>query len=727
MYSNTENSHVNAIAEAFNRFIDLHNNTLNEDVIYIRMKDYCVVHDRRTHPITIFTSGAGGAMQADTPQEAVRKLYRLIRDKYNEADRPLLPCIFRTRNLHTEYISFDFSNLSNIEERRGYISIINNTPIYSKYPLFNIKDDPLLTLLIRIPILFKFFASLDIYKSILAGNTSKDVNNIDHIALIEDRIGQGLLEQSIGFRTSKTTSINEIIPKVSSPIDFQSFEVVNDELTTIFNENIINRDISYYTIRAPYLLLKVSEIEDKAKETKLPLNLFGYNLLSWIDKDDYFYEFDIDNNKKLNLTTIFLEARRQRVVSLNTFPKTITNCKYALYSSLFNPNSSKDNSKNSKDDVEDNSENNSDTIIEYVMNGEYRPPEKISTSSFLFKHPIKCKQVSLEEITIFPTYVQRKLDGNRIIIHCLDYGASITYYSKVGALQTSKFPTRFNQDIIRFCQFITNKYNRNNSKNNLDDDNDFKDESDRSFRNIMIDCECYAPDVIHEKIAGYCNRVESSSEFEQLYLYVLSFLDLDKIEMYIERKKEYYCVRQSFEEFFSGFGNDFGDNIDSLVKINETKLINNQEELFNFMKQSIDEGNEGLVVYPCEEKYTFGMDRLMKIKKIYDGECIVLGYEKSKTEPGAIGAVIVSSPAYFGIQSLLDTKGIEKGKEETLTYSISASLTNEWKSGSMDNILFTTCIGKPYTIICDSFSDNGTPMHARFKTSFTPYSYRKDV
>ena len=155
-----------AATDVFNRFILNHNLSKTPGVVYIRMKDYSVIHDRCTHPLTLFTDGKSGArtLQCETPDKADRKLLEVVRDKYNESDRPLLPTLWRTREVFSDYMK-PFPEV--IEYRRGIVCIRENQPLYSGYPLWNYSSNPIFTLLLRVPMLFRFFSSNTRYASCL--------------------------------------------------------------------------------------------------------------------------------------------------------------------------------------------------------------------------------------------------------------------------------------------------------------------------------------------------------------------------------------------------------------------------------------------------------------------------------------------------------------------------------------------------------------------------------
>ena len=132
-----------------------------------------------------------------------------------------------------------------------------------------------------------------------------------------------------------------------------------------------------------------------------------------------------------------------------------------------------------------------------------------------------------------------------------------------------------------------------------------------NFTNFMLDCECYKHSIIHAKISGYCNSKTLDNNFAELELHVLNLVDLDKI------KNKVYPI--TFTETFGLL-----DHLTYSEKIiyNKPILIANEVELMTTMKPDY----EGIVVYPLNGVYEFGLRRLYKIKSVIDGEGIVTGF-----------------------------------------------------------------------------------------------------
>jgi hypothetical protein len=645
--------------DLFNRFILAHNVSRESEVIVIRMRDYMVAYDPRTHPLTIFTSGTGGDMQLDSRWEAIRKLLRLIRKKYVEATDPLLPIMFRTREQFSIFPSLLANN--RVEERRGFITIRDNIPYYTLYPLWNFKDNPLLTLLIRIPLIHALLARDPIYAACLAEGISPGTDNV--LEYIERTYGQMIIQMTIGNRVYEKTSIDRLMPKyvgsTVSSIGFKDFDIATNRMEIFSSET--------GSPTSPYLI--------RQGETHIP----GYRLMTWINQQGYLQELIKDIQ-----TIIKPDGTNQLVGSFS--PASDALPVLSLHT--------REECKLVDDDI-------CGTFIKvnYRENGEYTAVSR-SVQQHLFRLPVMCDDKKIEDITDFPIYVQRKLDGNRIIVYYLENGREIVYYTKVGFKQSDKFPKRFNRDIMTYCL-------------------------EKGIKNMMLDCECYNHNVIHQDIGGWCNKKESCPEFEQLYLYVLSFVDLDRITEFIERKEKRTMVDMTYREFFETIRGDPDEEEDlDTVIVNDTLTAHNQEDLREMMRDSVSNGYEGLVLYPANQKPIFGMRRLFKIKKFYDGEVTVIGFKESVEEPGTIGSIQVSAQPYLGIPCLMKEHSIDPSSR--IIYYISACLKGELKPGSWNNPTFSGCIGKQYTIECGSFSDTGVPIHGRFKNSFSPSSFRHE-
>jgi hypothetical protein len=633
----------------FNSYIQIHNLSLTDGVMYLKIKGYEAVHDTRTHPLSVFASSSAAEMISDSQAEAHRKLLRLFRDKFNEAERPFIPCFFKNVS---EYECF--MSQSPKEERPGIIKVEKNCPVFTIFPLWNIPNDPLLTLLIRIEDIFFFLSNKDAYKQSLLGIRNEPR---DHLKHIEEIGGQGPLV-CLSLRKSRMMKVSDIAKNYQTAIEFQEFEAIEPDTLNIINEHVFLRGLDDFRIIPDYLLVSPTT------NIKLPSVHLNFHLKAWIDKEKIFHE--VFGNEIISINPGETKHIIERAPDI---------AEGTLFLYTLNPSDVKI----------------AGAIDKYIMEGSYIPSERITTSNIPFYNPVSCKQISIEGVSSYPVFAQRKLDGNRIIVYYLNNGATIKYYSRSGFIQSEKFSIQFDEDVRKFCSAI-------------------------KLTNIMLDCECYCHEIIHAEIAGLCNSIQTKDDFKKLSLYLLSYLDLDSVISFIERKKEYRTSPLTFREVFSE--SDIRET--DRIKINETRIISSKEELYDFMKESVEADYEGLVIYPLDNRYTFGMDRLLKIKKLYDGEVIPIGYKESEAEAGSIGAVYVKSLPYLGIRGMCPEDVGE------IFYYVTAALLKELKPGSMTNVLFQNCLGKKYTIICDSFSDTGVPMHARFKTAFGVGSERPE-
>jgi len=139
----------------------------------------------------------------------------------------------------------------------------------------------------------------------------------------------------------------------------------------------------------------------------------------------------------------------------------------------------------------------------------------------------------------------------------------------------------------------------------------------KPLANIHFDFECYDHGTIHSTIAGLCNAKSFKPGFENLKLHLLSCFDLDDIHKFEERKREYTASNRTLEEIIE-FSNSLDLPCDAdqssadhqldtypykTLRINESQLITSHDELSSFMKESVRDGFEGLVVYPLDNHY----------------------------------------------------------------------------------------------------------------------------
>lgn len=713
-----------------NRFIMSHNLSLTQGVLYLKMREYSVIYDSRTHPLSVFTQAknTGKTLKLDTADKALRKALEVIRGKYNEADRPLQPVLWRTQEVFSMYS--DHSALPkpsktskasvreviakkeiSIENRRGIVSFKGNSLNYPACPLWNYPANQVLTLLLRVPKLFACLSDMPEVASILSGDqdiSNAEVAKLDVLKLIDEKIGNGILKETLGFQSSRKTTIDEELPKHSqenedTSIEFQEFQVVHSDVNAVVNESSLNE-----ILPPQFILVK--------PVNKVPFIHNGRKAWAWIDNDDKLWE--VEDQVAIVVEPI---THKQRLTDAPSTKLNLTSSAFSREPENNPTSASATSSPASKSDMleaklvlyapldlrqhpmdliglglmKTNPLRAGQSEIEFSVEGTYTTSS--SQPRVLFRSPVMCKQAELGKLNAYPYLVQRKLDGNRIPVFVSIVGETfkITYFSKVGALQPSKFNERFDKEVKRFIEL------------------NFKDQLPK---NLLLDCECYRHGWLHEVISGHCNKATNKPGFEELLLHCLSAIDLDDTEKVIELNKEQTVSKKTFAGIFSKSLQET-----ELIKVNETKLISSQNELTAFMSQSVDEGYEGLVIYPMKARYTFGFDRLYKIKNQFDGECIIKGFVKAE-DPTIIGSVKVEAKSYLGIRGL-----VEEEDEVSVEFSVSASLTDEYKANSWNNPAFQKCIGKPYTIVCASFSSAGVPIHARFKDSFTPDSWRRDV
>lgn len=679
-------------------FILFHNRSVTPGVCYMTLrgaKDYSVVLDSRDHSLYLYVDSSTGQnfMHHINAKACRRKLVHVLRDKFNEADRPFVPSFFNSVVAYEEYFK-----QKPIETRPAMLMIKENRPIYPIYPVFAVQGAPLVTLLLRIRTVFDFLVTQNDYlPSIMSKyGTEQDIDildsNLDRNVFdqIVKRTGQQVLNELTLIRTEET-SVDKLMPKITSELGFKSFDVISEQAYMI-KLSQITEVFKHFNVFPEYVVVDVD------KNFDYDISVFRtYNLVSMSDSNGVLYEIvSTDDSNELKVI---------KVDGLSYTNIDLTRDKLKPVLLLL---------RNSKplDDVQPQS---------IVVNGKYLKPEVTEKIIMPFRTPVSCKQSQLDSDDItYPCYVQRKYDGNRTIVYSLLGGEIIRFYSRSGYRLSSTFNVRFTEEIRRLSIFIGKKLGK-------------------PLINLHFDFECYDHGTIHSTIAGLCNAKTFKEGFENLKLHLLSSFVLDDIHKYVERKRDYTASDMNFKQIIE-FSNSFGlpcptvekreaemsdeDIPFKLLCVSESKLINDYEELCEFMKDSTHNNYEGLVVYPLDNHYVFGHDRLFKIKKVYDGEVRVLSYIESDIEPGAIGSVVVESKPYFGIKSLSSDSEIGSS---LIQYKVTASLRKEFKDNSMHNELFKTCVGKFFTIICDSFSNTGIPMHSRFKAPLHPDSARQDV
>jgi hypothetical protein len=679
----------------FNQYISAHNISLTEGVFFFKLVghlSYSIVWDTRTHPLSLFTSSTKPEIVHRNVGDAKKKLFSSLRDKFNEQERPFSPRFYHNQDSLRLLVSRDSVR---IEKERGVIRVLDNIPVFTMFPLWSFLGQPILSLIIRVPSVFHFFSCRDEFKELLLGletSLSEELLKFDPLKYVEDKEGQGPLTP-ISFRHTRFVDISDIVPKAETIIDFESFEILDSEAYTIITDIAFLESINDYDIQPQFALVKRTEVE-----LDIPITHFGYTLCTWIDSEGKLFEFcsltgksedNGDDNEDTSSRTgvIVINPGEDQQTILPFVLNMIRNAQFLLYSRVFQPSRISAPAK---------------SVLRYRMEGTFVPPEKKLTSSIPFREPMSCTSIDIESLksSDYPIFAQYKLDGNRIVVYLLDEGASIKYYTRNGNLQSRKFNIQFDKAVTEFYQRVTRSFQRANPT--------------RRIRNIMLDCECYSHDVVHSDIGGWCNRIESSENFRKLNLYILSWLDLDTLKVIEERKRLYTISSLTFEESLGNIENLIDEN--SNLLFNPSYLIESQKDMFEVMSASVEQGFEGIVLYPTHKHYTFSNAGLKKIKKFFDGECQVLSYKESETEPGVIGSILVRTREYFK----------KEANAKYVDFYVNAALKNTLKPNSMHSALFQNCIGKEFTIICGSFSDTGVPIHARFKTAFSPENERLD-
>lgn len=687
-----------------NNFISMHDISEDQGVNCFHIRggsnkpDYIIVRDTRTHPLAVFTNGTKPEIMHNKESEAHNKLFANLRDKWNEADRPFVPRKWRTPE------SFRANSTTRTPEGQpGILHIENNKPTFSTYPTWNIRNDPELTLLLRVPNTFTWLTARPDIISRLMSERPEDSHSIlpqgtSWTQYIEDEEGQGPLE-AIGLKKTRTVTIADLCPKATTVIPFQPFQIQQPEIRTIISKNTFLHGLVDYEILPPYVI-----VDGTSNNETMPLDFHGYMLHAWIEPPTTLHEL-YQNNTPICLS-------QQAGSTTQTFqpfdPRTVQRASLLLYS--IHPPSTTTMRGGS---------------IEVRVQGTYTPPSAArsrTTTVIPFREPMSCTATAIEEVkdSDFPIIAEAKLDGNRIVVHITEIDHSedalpptVKYYSRNGIVQSAKFSEHFDQDVIGFSMLLSKTMG--------------------NTRSIQLDCECYAHHVVHAEIGGWINRVAISPEFRQLRLYMLSWLNLEELTTEKKRGRDYIVGTTTFGTMLlqqKRIVDDLlgelsqGDPLKLTLSINVSEVIQDREKLFSFMSAVVGFGFEGLVLYPPDRPYTFANAGLKKIKKFYDGECTVLSYKASDTDSSAIGSVFVRTAAYFA-KPTRDEEGNEV-LPRMVTFYVTAALRQDVKGGSMTSPYFASCVGKDFTVVCGSFSDEGVPIHARFKASLGPENARVD-
>lgn len=675
---------------------------------------YVIVYDTRTHPLSVFPNSFAAEISLNKTSEAARKILHNVRDKWSEADRPLLPRRFRSPESFQRAIQLQ----TTVEERPGVVRIVANRPLFNKYPLWNFSASPVLTLILRVPRLHEWLVSRAEVADILChtGETDPIVAARDWLRYIEDVEGQWPLE-AIGFREAKIVTVHDLIPRAVTLIPFQPFQLTIPDITTILSEEAFYRHLGDYALHGDYALVRRQEGSPNEFLNPNDLEHAGYELMAWVTQVGLLWQRY--RHESGNDVVVLVEPDSpdhwSLLVSKSDVLAEVSSSQLMLWSR-----------KELDTCTGETDFHGSRTIV-----GNYlRSPSALAINAVVpFREPMSCTAIEIESVKEddFPFIAQPKLDGNRIIVHVLGVNHPepvVKYYSRNGILQTAKFSEQYNGDVILFAWGLSQTLS-----------------TATPINNVMLDCECYADDVIHSDISGWCNRVAISDEFRKLKLVILSWVNLDTLGTERLRGRDYVIGDMDFDTILLRNQEISRSILVAIVetgraespqshqltpegltiRVNDSFYITERRQLYDLMSEVTAKGAEGLVLYPPSRAYTFANAGLKKIKKFYDGECIVLGYYPSTTDPMEIGSVRVQASAWFDrwVPTARDSRNV--------IFAVNAALRQELKRGSMASAAFANLIGKSFTIMCASFSEDGVPIHARFKAAFGPGSERLDV
>ena len=469
----------------FNQFIATHNLSLTDGVFYFKLlgarNGYEVIWDTRTHPLSLFTNSTKPEIIHNKQTEAKNKLFGNFRDKFNEVDRPFFLRLYR--NPETYKL---LTQRTPTEVRPGVVAVVDNTPVFSEYPLWNFKNEPILSLILRVRSVFTFFSHRDEFKEMLLGITIGDEGTkTDFLRYIQDSEGQGPL-LPLAFRHTRDMIASDISPKITTELPFQPFTIMEQDCDIMLTDTTFLTAIDDYEIQPDYAL-----IHRTGTKNVMPLTHAGYRVHNWIDTRGNFFE--LCDSGEARVIMIAPDTRAQKIMAFE--PSMLMHSMFLLYSRMSPLKLSA----------------NTPTDITYRMEGSYVAPARKIVSSIPFRDPMSCTSKEIEELkpADYPLIAQYKLDGNRILIYVLDEGASIKYYTRNGILQSAKFNQQFDKAVKELFLRI---------------------KAQKQVINIMLDCECYCHDVVHSDIGGWCNKIEITDNFRKLKLYLLSWLNLDALQ-----------------------------------------------------------------------------------------------------------------------------------------------------------------------------------------------------
>lgn len=192
---------------------------------------------------------------------------------------------------------------------------------------------------------------------------------------------------------------------------------------------------------------------------------------------------------------------------------------------------------------------------------------------------------------IYPCYVQPKKDGIRCIYNGID---------KVLYTRTGKIINNVNSILIELKNTGTN---------------------------LLLDGELINEDIPFEKFAGIMNKKKINTNDLSL-LQNVKFYIFDTISFNVEFEKRFNIILNSF--FKHKFNN---------IYLLKTEVANKETDIYNFHKQYVKEGNEGIIVRNANSLYetNYRSYNLLKYKTFIDNEYKIINFtEGNGNEKGCV-------------------------------------------------------------------------------------------
>lgn len=274
----------------------------------------------------------------------------------------------------------------------------------------------------------------------------------------------------------------------------------------------------------------------------------------------------------------------------------------------------------------------------HKRNRESYQEHMLSVESDIRPMPMLAQTYGKKNIT-FPVHAQPKLDG----IRCLARKSSsneIELYSRTGYLFTSI------EHIRKSLTLFFEKY-----------------------PNIVIDGELYSKDMTFEELSGLCRR-----ETGQATGIVYNIFDVIVNNIGFQERLKYL-------EELRGIHN---------ISLVETVLVNNKQEIENYLEQCIVNGYEGIILRNSSGKYSVGHRSwdLQKYKKFFEEEFLITGYTEGVGREK--GAVIWECETTSGKTFRVRPKGTQDQRREWMKTAES-------------------CIGKKLTVIFQEYTQQQVP------------------